>query len=87
MPGELASAAPVTLPLPFTMLTVPAGNPASSSSAIILRMESGVNSEGFSTQVLPKARLDASCMLANARGAFHGANSAATPTGCRVTLV
>ena len=50
-------------------------------------MESGVNSEGFSTQVFPNAKLEAICILASANGAFHGANSAATPAGCRVTLV
>ena len=85
--GEPASAAPVTAPLPFTTLIVPGGRPASSINATNFKMESGVNSEGFSTQVLPNARLEAICMLARASGAFHGANNAATPAGCRVTLV
>ena len=51
------------------------------------KIDSGVCSEGFSTQVLPKAKLEAICMLAKASGAFHGANKAATPAGWRVTVV
>ena len=87
MSADPASAAPVTAPLPLTTLSVPGGKPASSISATIRNTDSGVNSDGFSTAVLPKARLDAICMLASASGAFQGANKAATPAGCRVTTV
>ena len=87
MPADPASAAPVTPPLPLTTLRVPSGKPASSISATMRSTDSGVNSDGLSTPVLPKARLDAICILASASGAFQGANKAATPAGCRVTTV
>ena len=48
-------------------------------------IECGVYSDGFSTQVLPKAMQVATRMEASGIGAFHGAIMAPTPTGSRVT--
>ena len=50
-------------------------------------IDSGVYSEGFSTQVLPNAMHVATRIDASASGAFHGAIRAATPFGSRVTYV
>ena len=47
--------------------------------------ESGVNSAGFSTTVLPVARAGASFQLSSMNGVFHGVMSPATPMGLRLT--
>ena len=79
------SAAPVTAPRPLTRLTTPGGRPASWNSSTIRSIDSGVYSDGFSTQVSPNAMQVAPRIDARASGAFHGAISAATPFGSRVT--
>ena len=84
-PGCDTKASPVTAPRPFTRLTTPAGSPASCSTSTIRRTESGVNSEGLSTQVLPQAIHEAMRIEDSASGAFQGAMHAATPLGSRVT--
>ena len=48
-------------------------------------IDKGVNSDGLSTQVLPNAMHVATRIEASANGAFHGAISAPTPFGSRVT--
>ena len=49
------------------------------------RIDNGVYSEGFSTQVLPQGMQVATRIEARASGAFHGAMHPATPFGSRVT--
>ena len=87
MPGWLMRASPVTAPRPFTRLTTPGGSPASCITSIMRRTDTGVYSEGLSTQVLPKGMQDAMRMEDSASGAFHGEMTAATPFGSRVTTV
>jgi len=79
--ADAASALPVISPHPLTRLTTPGGQPASSMSETSRNIDSGVNSDGFNTQVFPKAMAEAICILASASGAFQGANKAATPAG------
>ena len=85
MPGWETSALPVTAPRPFTRFTTPGGRPASWKISTMRRMDSGVYSEGLSTQVLPQAMQVATRMEASASGAFQGAMQPATPLGSRVT--
>ena len=87
MPGCDTSALPVTVPRPFTRFTTPGGSPASWKISTIRATASGVYSDGFSTQVLPNEMQVATRIDASASGAFHGAISAATPFGSRVTYV
>ena len=85
--GWSTRAWPVTGPRPFTRLTTPVGSPASCRISTNRASAKGVCSDGFRTQVLPKAIAAATFMLASATGAFHGAISAATPTGSRLSIV
>ena len=72
-------------PRPLTRLTTPGGSPASWNSSTILSMDTGVYSEGLSTQLLPNAMQVATRIEARASGAFQGAINAPTPFGSRVT--
>ena len=47
--------------------------------------ESGVNSAGFSTTVLPVASAGPSFQDSSMNGVFHGVISPATPIGLRLT--
>ena len=85
MPRCETSETPVTWPRPLTRLTTPFGSPASWNNSTMRSIDSGVYSDGFSTQVLPKAMQVATRIEASASGAFQGAISAPTPRGSRVT--
>ena len=79
--GWLHSGSPTLRPVPCTMLSTPAGMPASSASSPRRAALSGDSSLIFSTAVLPKARQGAVFQVAVMKGTFHGLISAHTPTG------
>ena len=79
-PSWAASAAPAS-PNPVTMLTTPAGSPASSISSPSRSAESGVCSAGLSTTVTPAASAGPSFQAAISSGKFHGMICPTTPTG------
>jgi len=68
-------------PNPVTMLTAPAGSPASSISSPSRSAESGVCSAGLSTTVTPAASAGPSFQAAISSGKFHGMICPTTPTG------
>ena len=79
-PPWAASAAPVA-PSPVTMLTTPAGKPASTQISAKASAVSGVYSAGFSTTVLPAASAGAIFQASISSGKFHGMICPHTPTG------
>ena len=79
-PSWATSAAPVS-PAPKTMLTTPAGTPASVQSSAKASAVSGVCSAGFSTTVLPAASAGAIFHASIKSGKFHGITCAQTPQG------
>jgi hypothetical protein len=72
---------------PVTMLSTPAGSPASSPSRATARPDSGVCSAGFSTMVQPAASAGADLRVIIAAGKFQGVIPAVTPTGSFVTTI
>ena len=84
--GWRTSCEPVS-PRPCTRLTVPAGNPASSSSSTNMPAQSGANSDGFHTIVQPAASPYTIGMPAMSTGKFHGVTAATTPTGSCTTRI
>ena len=78
--GCFTSASPVE-PSPVTMLTTPAGSPASWQSSANASALSGVNSAGFKTTVLPVASAGAIFHASMRRGKFHGMICPTTPQG------
>ena len=70
-----------------TMLTTPAGTPASVSRRAIASAVRGVSAAGLSTTVQPAASAGAILRVIIAAGKFHGVTSAATPTGRCVTML
>ena len=76
---------PAVSPMPVTMLTTPAGIPASATRSASLSAVSGVCSAGFNTSVQPAARAGAIFCTAIINGKFHGTICAATPIGSRRT--
>ena len=83
--GCRTSASPASSPRPFTRLKTPLGSPASSKIPAQSEADSGVNSAGFSTTVLPVASAGASFHDSSMNGVFHGVMSPATPIGLRLT--
>ena len=83
--GCFTSASPASSPMPCTMLNTPSGRPASSKMPGQSDADSGVNSAGFSTTVLPVARAGPSFHDSSMNGVFHGVMSPATPIGLRLT--
>ena len=79
-PACATSAAPVS-PSPVTMLTTPAGSPASRQISAKASAVSGVYSAGFSTTVLPAASAGAIFQASISSGKFHGMIWPQTPTG------
>src|SRR3954469_1209070 len=67
--------------MPVTMLTTPAGIPASATRSAKRKAESGVCSAGLRTTVQPAARAGAIFCTAIINGKFHGTICAATPIG------
>ena len=83
--GCLTRASPASSPKPLTRLNTPSGRPASSKISAHREAESGVNSAGFSTTVLPVASAGASFQDSSMNGVFHGVIRPATPIGLRLT--
>ena len=83
--GCFTSASPASSPSPFTRLKTPFGSPASSKIPAHSDAESGVNSAGLSTTVLPVASAGPSFHDSSMNGVFHGVMSPATPIGLRLT--
>ena len=73
-------AAPVA-PSPVTTFSTPAGRPAWAASSANNKADSGVNSAGFSTTVLPSASAGAIFQASISSGKFHGTIWPITPTG------
>src|SRR5260370_29176383 len=69
--GCLTSAAAVE-PSPVTMLTTPAGKPASRQTSAKASAVSGVNSAGFKTTVFPVASAGAIFHASISHGKFQG---------------
>ena len=80
-PGGAASAAPAVSPKPATMLTTPAGTPASMMSSPRRSAESGVSSATLRTTQQPVVSAGASFHAAISRGKFHGMIWPTTPIG------
>ena len=69
------------LPLsPLTMLTTPAGSPASAHTCAKSHAERRVQGAGFSTTVFPMASAGATFQASMRRGKFHGMICPTTPT-------
>ena len=83
--GCFTSASPASSPSPLTRLKTPAGTPASWKMSAHSDADSGVNSAGFSTTVLPVASAGASFHDSSMNGVFHGVMRPATPIGLRLT--
>mmetsp|Transcript_38901 Transcript_38901/g.117502 ORF Transcript_38901/g.117502 Transcript_38901/m.117502 type:complete len:221 (-) Transcript_38901:479-1141(-) len=82
MPGCLAMKSPVVGPWPLTMLTTPAGKPASLIKSHMRRPERGVFSLSFMTTVQPTASAGPSFHACISKGKFQGMIWPTTPTGC-----
>ena len=76
--GCATNAAPVS-PYPVTILTTPAGSPASWQISANLSAVSEVVSAGLSTTVLPHAKAGATFQASISNGKFHGVIWPATP--------
>ena len=83
--GCLTSASPASSPRPLTRLNTPSGRPASLKICAHSEAESGVNSAGLSTTVLPVASAGASFQDSSMNGVFQGVMRPATPIGLRFT--
>ena len=83
--GCFTSASPASSPSPLTRLNTPRARPASWKMSAHSDAESGVNSAGFSTTVLPVASAGASFHDSSMNGVFHGVMRPATPIGLRFT--
>ena len=70
-----------------TMLSTPAGSPASCTISARRYASSGVSGDGFSTTVEPDARAGPSFSDVTNSGTFHGTIAPTTPTGSRRTSV
>ncbi len=81
--GWLISASPVGSPGPVTMLSTPAGSPASSIRAARRSTAKVAYSEGLATIVQPAASAGATFWAKSSSGAFHGITAPTTPTGSR----
>ena len=79
--GCSTSGMPTSLPKPVTTLTTPGGKPASAISFMNSSVDTEVNSEGFTTTVLPAASAGASLNARISSGEFHGQIATQTPRG------
>ena len=79
IPGWRTRASPVTAPVPWTTLKIPAGMPASTASSARRTVEKGVSSEGFSTMALPAASAGPTFQDAMLSGKFQGVIAPTTP--------
>src|SRR5258706_8267262 len=80
----MATAAPGAC---VTTLMTPVGKPASSAtSASIIPAETGANSEGLTTTVLPAATGDMTARQERTLAPFHGVKLATTPSGRRTPI-
>ncbi len=77
--GWLVIQAPRSSP-PLTTFRTPGGRTDRRSSPV-LRVDSGVNGDGFRTMVLPASRAGAIFQKARFTGKFHGVMAATTPRG------
>ena len=53
----------------------------------MIRPDSGVSSEGFSTKVLPAASAKATFFIVSKKGELNGAMPAITPSGWRMVML
>ena len=83
--GSATSAAPISSPMPCTMLKTPGGSSASSTRSASSEHESGDHSAGLSTTVQPAASAGAVFQVESMNGAFHGVITTAGPLGMRST--
>ncbi len=79
------SAAPISSPMPCTMLKTPGGKPASTTRSASIEQACGDHSAGFSTTVEPAASAGAVFQVESMNGAFHGVITTAGPEGMRST--
>ena len=82
--GSVTSASPATAPRPWTMLSTPAGRPASVRAVARCQVETGVSSDGLRTTALALTSAGASFQAGMAIGKFHGVISPTTPRDSRV---
>ena len=82
-PGCSTSACPAIEPLPGMTLSTPSGRPASFAHSARSSADSGVNSAGFRTTVLPAASAGATFHDASSSGKFHATIAPTTPSGSR----
>ena len=71
-PGCATSAAPISSPIPCTMLKTPGGKPASATRSASSEQESGDHSAGLRIIVDPAASAGAVFQVDSMNGAFHG---------------
>ena len=79
--GEPAISFPMTLPLPVTILIIPAGRPTSSTTLANSVQFSGVSCEGLMTMVHPAIRAAPALRAMRKKGKFQGRMPATTPMG------
>ncbi len=84
--GWVTMCSPTSRPA-CTMLSTPAGSPASCTASARRYAFSGVSGAGFSTMVEPEASAGASFSMVTNSGTFHGTMAPTTPTGSRRTSV
>src|ERR1700751_6451752 len=80
-PGWAASAAPAVSPYPGTMLTTPAGTPASRINSPRRKAVSGASSAGLRMTVHPVASAGPIFQIDGPNGPFQGRIAPTTPTG------
>jgi hypothetical protein len=79
--GCWRSAAPMLRPAPVTVLSTPAGRPASASTRASSRAMTGVSEAGLRTTLLPAISAGASLRAGVSNGSFHGVIARTTPSG------
>ena len=84
-PGFSTSAAPISSPIPCTMLNTPGGKPASATRSASSEHESGDHSAGLRIIVEPAASAGAVFQVESMNGAFQGVITTAGPLGIRIT--
>ena len=86
-PGWDTSAAPASVPMPWTTLKTPGGMPASAVMSAKRLAVSGAHSGGLRTTVSPAASAGPMRQVASISGAFHGVTMAVTPAGSQETTL
>ena len=84
--GCLTRRSPTDSPPPWTMLSTPAGSPASAKISTKRWPSSGVSRAGLKTTVFPQTSAGAIFQLGMAIGKFHGVIAPTTPTGMRTLI-